>query len=182
MGSKLNRIPHITYIIQRSIKIIIYVAIYIQQGLGWWQDNPIKSMLVINQTQTGLRLYCAIVPGCVGSYRQPRFEIVLIGILFKVLKWRPTNTHFSLAGWSWTCNTRPIYTKPWGIYVSSQTKIFWSLVLLPFLKPALVFGKDVYYHSNEGSLMRELQIWEEQQRTDNPPKEYGETRGGFSFC
>ena len=27
-------------------------------------------MLVINQIQTGLRLYCAIVPGCMGSDRQ----------------------------------------------------------------------------------------------------------------
>ena len=86
-GRKLNCIPHITYIIERCIEIIISVAIYIQQGLGWqdWQDNPTKSMLVINQIQTGLRLYCAwigetIVPGGIESDRQPRFEIVLIGI------------------------------------------------------------------------------------------------------
>ena len=33
-----------------------------------------------------------------------------------------------------------------------------SVVLLPFLKPALVFSKDLYYHSNEGSLMRGLRL------------------------
>ena len=44
-----------------------------------------------------------------------------------------------------------------------------------FFKLAPVFSKDLYYHSNEGSLLR-------QQRTDNPPKEYGQTRGGFRFC
>ena len=47
--------------------------------------QPTKGMLVINQMQTGLRLYCAwigesIVPGCIGSDRQHRFKIVLIGI------------------------------------------------------------------------------------------------------
>ena len=67
---RLNRKPRITYIIERSIKIIIHAAIYIQQGLGLSQDNPTKSMLVINQIQTGVRLYCAIVPGCIGSDRQ----------------------------------------------------------------------------------------------------------------
>ena len=30
--------------------------------------------------------------------------------------------------------------------------------------------------------MRELRFWEEQQRTDNTPEEYGQIRGGFSFC
>ena len=73
------------HIIAKNIEIIISVANYIQQRLGWWQDNPTKDMLVINQIQTGLGLYCAwivetIVPGCIGSDRQPRFEIVLIGI------------------------------------------------------------------------------------------------------
>ena len=100
-------------------------------------------MLVINRIQTGLRLYCAwigktIAPGCIGSDRQPRFEIVLISIeSFKV---KTADTHFRLASWSWACNN--IYTKPWRIYVSNQTKFFWSQVLSPFLKPAQVFSKD----------------------------------------
>ena len=55
--------------------------------------------------------------------------------LLKVLKWRPTSTHFRLAGLSWACNTIHVYTKPWRIYVSNQTKIFWSVVLLPFWNP-----------------------------------------------
>ena len=84
-GCKFNCIPHITYIIERSIEIIISVANYIQQRLGWGQDNHTKGILVINQIQTGLQLYCAwigetIVPGCSGPDRQPRFEIMLIGI------------------------------------------------------------------------------------------------------
>ena len=81
-GRKLNCIPHITYIIEWSIEIITSVANYIQQGLGWWQDNPTKGVLVISQTQTRLRLYCAwigetIVSGRIGSDRQPRFEIII---------------------------------------------------------------------------------------------------------
>ena len=60
------------------------------------------------------------------------------------------------------------YTKPWRIYVSSQTKPNQNILIcgaFTFLKSALVFGKDLYYHSNEGSLMRGLRLWEEQQRT-----------------
>ena len=99
-------------------------------------------MLVINQIQTvlGLRLYCAwidetIVPGWHGSDRQRRFEIVLICIqnLSYSFKVKTDEHSFQARRWSWACNT--IYTKPWRIYVSSQTKIFWSVVLLPFWNP-----------------------------------------------
>ena len=65
----------------RSIEIII--RLYMLQFISCkdWGGDRTKSMLVINQIQTGLRLYCAwigetIVPGCIGSDRQLRFEMV----------------------------------------------------------------------------------------------------------
>ena len=87
---------------------------------------------------------------CAHRYLEP--------LLFKVLKWRPTNTNFRLAGWSWACNTIQYWFYKMGqtfhqwlacvnagqplmkslshfvksvLYVSNQTKIFWYVVFLP---------------------------------------------------
>ena len=88
LGSKLNCIPHITYIIERSIEIS---RAYICCNL-----YPTRTLVVTGQSYQEyashksdpnyrLRLYCewigkTIVPGCIGSDCQPRFGIVLIGI------------------------------------------------------------------------------------------------------
>ena len=77
------------------------------------------------------------------------------------------------------CSLRTIMTSPllWLLdldgYKSAIKPKVYDLTYFYLFKPRNGV-KDLYYHTMLG-------LCEEQQRTSNPPKEYGRTRGGFTF-
>ena len=75
------------------------------------------------------------------------------------------------------------YTKAWRIYVSNLINMFRHTICcaFSFLKPSLVFSKDVYYYLTETPWCESYNVEWNNQRTGNAPKEYGRTRGCFSF-
>ena len=144
-------------------------------------------MIVINQSQTGLQLYCAwigeIVPGCIDLIAKQSLRLCsLVFRTFPIESFKVKTDEPSFqARWVKLSLQYYIYKTLTDIRLQPNQH-FLICGAFTFQKPALVFSKELYYHSNQGSLMRELRLWEEQQRTDNPPKVYGQTRGGFSFC
>ena len=113
---------------------------FIQQGQGWLSVNHTKNILITYQIQSVLLLYCVWIwsPTKVWDCAHRHLELLLL----KVLKWRPANNYFRLTSWR-----RFFWQNLYGYTSPTKTKCLgiWSVVLLSFLKTALVFTKDTAY-------------------------------------
>ena len=116
-------------------------------------------MLVINDIQTGLRLYCAWV----GEMYLDVLDLItnqglrLCSLVFRTSPIESEDRRTLISGSPVEAEPAILYMQKLDGYIRLQPNQ--SIMIcgdFNFLKPALVFSKDSYYHSNEGSLMREL--------------------------